>query len=103
MSKPNHHLFVCGSFRANGTPQGVCQKKESIGLIQYLQGEIEDRGLQGVEVAMTGCMNTCAKGPVVIDYPAGHWYGGVTTEVCDEILDAIESGSGCADAHLIQQ
>jgi len=103
MSKPAHHLFVCGSFRANGTPQGVCQKKDSISLIQYLQGEIEERGLEGVEVAMTGCMNTCAKGPIVIDYPAGHWYGGVTTSVCDAILDAIESGSGCAEPHLLPQ
>jgi hypothetical protein len=23
MQKPSHHIFVCGSFRMNGTPQGV--------------------------------------------------------------------------------
>jgi (2Fe-2S) ferredoxin len=101
MTTPTHHLFVCGSFRANGTPAGACVKKESLQLVQYLQEEVDSRGLQGVVVSMTGCLNCCVNGPVVIDYPSGHWYKGVTEEVADEILEAIESGSGVAEAHLI--
>lgn len=101
MSKPNHHLFVCGSFRASGQAQGVCQKKSSLGLVQYLTEEAEDRGLEGIEVSLTGCMNTCDRGPIVIDYPAGHWYGKVDESVCDDILDAIEEGRA-AEQHLIE-
>lgn len=93
MDKPAHHLFVCGSFRANGTPQGNCAKKSSLALVQYLQEEVDNRGLVGVVVSMTGCLNTCVNGPVVIDYPAGHWYKGVTEEGADAILDAIENGT----------
>lgn len=100
MDKPQHHLFVCGSFRANGTPQGNCVKKESLQLVQHLQGEIDDRGIEGVAVAMTGCLNCCVNGPVVIDYPSGHWYKGVTPAIADEILDAIEAGT-VAEAHLV--
>ncbi len=100
MDKPEHHLFVCGSFRANGTPQGNCAKKESLALVQYLQEEVDSRGLSGVLVSMTGCLNCCVNGPVVVDYPAGHWYHSVTPDVADGILDAIENGA-VAETNLI--
>ena len=100
MDKPAHHLFVFGSFRANGTPQGNCAKKESLQIVQKLQAEVDERELEGVSVAMTGCLNCCVKGPVVIDYPSGHWYAGVTPAIADAILDAIEHGT-VAEEHLI--
>lgn len=101
MEKPTHHLFVCGSFRANGTPQGNCAKKNALSLVQHLQEEVDSRDLGGsVAVAMTGCLNACVNGPVVIDYPSGHWYKAVTEEVADEILDAIENDT-VAEKHLI--
>ena len=49
MTTPTHHLFVCGSFRANGTPAGACVKKESLQLVQYLQEEVDSRGLPSSE------------------------------------------------------
>ncbi len=30
MQKPQYHLFICSSFRANGEPKGVCFKKARI-------------------------------------------------------------------------
>ncbi|MGA2091445.1 MAG: (2Fe-2S) ferredoxin domain-containing protein, partial [Endomicrobiales bacterium] len=45
MEKPEKHLFVCASFRANGEPQGVCHKKGSLGLLQYLQEGLNDRDM----------------------------------------------------------
>ena len=76
MTKPKHHLFICGSVRAGGEPQGICHKKQSIALLSYLQNEVQDRMLEGVEVAMTGCLNLCTRGPVMIDYPSGHLVSG---------------------------
>lgn len=102
MATPEHHLFVCGSFRANGSPAGACAKKESLQLVQYLQEEVDSRGLQGVVVSMTGCLNCCVNGPVVIDYPSGHWYKGVTEDVADVILEAIENGAEAPEEHLIK-
>lgn len=101
MNKPTHHLFVCGSFRQNGEPQGICHKRESLSLLSYLQGEVQDRMLEGVEIAATGCMNMCDKGPVLIDYPSGNWYANVNEEIIDDILDAIEEGDGVAKEHLM--
>jgi (2Fe-2S) ferredoxin len=101
MNKPEHHLFVCGSFRANGEANGACKNKDSIALLSYLQSEVQDRMLKGVEVSMTGCMNMCTMGPILIDYPAGNYYGRITEEKIDDILDAIEEGT-VAEAHLLK-
>ncbi|MCH8475499.1 MAG: (2Fe-2S) ferredoxin domain-containing protein [Opitutales bacterium] len=92
MNKPEHHLFICGSARANGELKGTCCNKNSIDLLSYAQGEIQDRMLDTVEVAMTGCLNICARGPVVIDYPSGRFYEKADEELIDELLDAIEEG-----------
>ncbi len=101
MEKPKHHLFVCASFRADGKAQGVCTKKGSMNLLSHLQREIQARILKGVEVSMTGCLNACAKGPVMIDYPAGDWYHSLDEEALDEILDAFEEGRVC-EARLVK-
>jgi len=95
MDKPKHHLFICGSIRANGAPQGTCCNNDSIALLSYAQSEVKDRMLDEVEVAMTGCLNICTKGPVLIDYPSGRWYSNVTEDLVDEILDAIEEDEVC--------
>jgi (2Fe-2S) ferredoxin len=97
MTKPKHHIFVCGSFRANGTPQGVCNKKNSMGLLQYLEQELADRGLSGVTVSSTGCLKACDAGPAMVIYPENWWYGRVETEsAIDEIIDALEAGEPAA-------
>ena len=102
MPKPTHHLFVCGSFRANGERQGVCHKKDSMSLLSYLQSEVQDRMIDGVEIAVTGCMNFCVKGPVMVDYPAGNFYRVPDNAAIDAILDAIEEDS-VAEAYLIPE
>lgn len=95
MTKPQHHLFICGSARASGELKGVCCNKDSVALLSYAQSEVQDRMLNGVEVSMTGCLNMCTRGPVVIDYPSGNYYEKATEELIDELLDAIEEGETC--------
>ena len=99
MSKPTHHIFVCGSFRPTGAA-GVCHKKESSQLLQHLTLEVQDRGLDDVMVSSTGCMKLCDHAPVVIVYPQGYWYKSVNEEAADAILDAIENNS-VAEEHLL--
>ena len=99
MQKPTTHIFVCGSFRANGA-QGVCHKKESATLLQYLSQEAADRGLDGIMVSSTGCLKLCDQGPVVIVYPEGSWYGKVNEQIADASLDAVENGT-VADEFLL--
>jgi (2Fe-2S) ferredoxin len=93
MDNNQTHILVCCSFRANGTPQGGCHKKGSGDLLGYLESQLSDRGLEEVQVSSTGCLKVCDRGPAVLVYPAGIWYGRVATEAdVDAILDAMERG-----------
>jgi (2Fe-2S) ferredoxin len=93
MQKPKHHMLICASFRSGGTPQGVCYKKESLQLMQYLEEELSDRGMTDVMISTTGCLNICDRGPIIVVYPEGYWYGEITEEdQIDGILDALEEG-----------
>jgi len=97
MEKPKHHIFVCCSFRASGEPQGVCHKKGSTGLLPYLENEISDRGLDGVQVSSAGCLKVCDRGPALVVYPENWWFGNINGESdVDAILDSIESGTPAA-------
>ena len=96
MKKPEYHIFVCNSFRLTGAPQGVCNKKGAPALLQYIEEEIIDRGLDAM-VSSTGCLKLCEKGPVMIIYPNNYWYGEVTEEAVDKILDALEDNKVVED------
>lgn len=101
MEKPKHHLFVCASFRASGEPQGVCNKKGSISFLQYLQEGLADRDMEDAMVSMSGCLKVCDRGPAMVVYPQGYWYGKVESEdAIDEILDALAQGKA-AEKYLI--
>jgi (2Fe-2S) ferredoxin len=89
MEKPNHHIFVCGSYRTTGQ-QGVCEKKDSSLILQHMTIEIQDRGLDEVMVSSTGCMNICHGGPVIVVYPEGRWYKHGTIQIAEAILDSLE-------------
>ena len=99
MHKPQYHLFLCNSFRVNGEPQGSCNRKHAPEVLAKLHEEVSDRGLDAV-VSTTSCLNVCESGPVLVVYPQGWWYAGVTDERVDEILDALEQDQPVEDLLL---
>lgn len=93
MNKPKHHILVCSSSRINGQQKGFCLSKDSVRIIGRFLEEIADRELEDeIMVTNTGCLSLCTKGPIVIIYPEGIWYGGVTDDDVEDILDALENG-----------
>ena len=94
MNSPKYHIFVCTSCRVNGTQKGFCFSKGSVDLIQRFMEEIEERDLSGaVMVTNTGCFGVCSRGPIVVIYPQGTWYGNVTEEDVATIMDQhVEGG-----------
>jgi (2Fe-2S) ferredoxin len=101
MKKPAHHVFVCGSFRMSGDPQGVCSKKGSMALLQYLESELSDRGMGDTVVSSTGCLKVCDRGPALVVYPENWWFGKIESEeAIDAVIDSIESGTP-APAYVI--
>jgi (2Fe-2S) ferredoxin len=91
MKKPTYHILVCNSYRIAGDAQGACNKKNAPALIQYIMEGAADRGLD-VTVSSTGCLNVCTQGPVMVLHPNNYWYGAITEDTVDEILDSLESG-----------
>jgi (2Fe-2S) ferredoxin len=91
MQKPTCHFFLCNSYRVNGDSQGACNRKGAADLLQYLQAEIADRGIDAI-VSTTSCLNVCEKGPILVIYPQEWWYFELTEEKVDQILDALATG-----------
>jgi len=88
MIQPKYHVFICASCRINGTQKGFCHAKGSVGLVQRFMEEIDECDLSSdVMVTNTGCFGICDKGPVVVVYPEGTWYGNVTEDDIAEIVE----------------
>ncbi len=92
MKKPENLILVCNSYRVAGEAQGFCNKSGATDFVQYISEECADRGIDAT-VTTTACLNVCSQGPIMVVQPANLWYGGVTEERVDEILDALEEGN----------
>ena len=77
----------------------MCYQKGGVDLIQAFMQEIEDRDLSGeVVINNTGCFGICDKGPVVVVYPEGVWYGNVSADDVERIFDEhFEGGKPVGD------
>jgi (2Fe-2S) ferredoxin len=101
MAIPKRQILLCQSFRAAGDKKGLCHK-QSEGLLQYIEEEVLDRGLDCLITATT-CLKQCEKGPVMVVQPENWWFGGVSSEeAVDVILDGLEAGEPAAK-HLISE
>ncbi|MBP2650434.1 MAG: Sucraseferredoxin family protein [Firmicutes bacterium] len=98
MQKPKYHIFVCTSSRIGGLQKGFCHTKGSVELMAKFMEEIEERDLGGeVFVTNTGCFGICEKGPIVVVYPDNIWYGSVSPDDVEEIMENhIEGGTPVA-------
>ncbi|MDR2135631.1 MAG: (2Fe-2S) ferredoxin domain-containing protein [Treponema sp.] len=98
MTKPKHHVLLCGSFRMNGAPLGACAKGGAGKLMQHLLEELSDRGMADVAVSCTTCLRVCDRGPALAVYPENWWFGRIDSEeAVDAVIDSIEAGSPAAD------
>jgi (2Fe-2S) ferredoxin len=100
MKAPKHHFLICTSSRVSGEPNGNCLRRSAAGLLPYLQEQLDERGFEETLVTNTGCLKACTEGPVLVVYPGGHWYGKVTEDAIDTILDALERGEPAEDLLL---
>ncbi|MDF2802428.1 MAG: dehydrogenase (ubiquinone) 24 kDa subunit [Anaerocolumna sp.] len=94
MVAPKYHIFVCTSCRINGVQKGFCYSKDAVGIVGKFMEELDDRGLSSdVMITNTGCFGICDKGPIAVVYPEGIWYGNLTEDDVERIMDShIEGG-----------
>lgn len=88
MARFQRHVFVCINDRGPDHPRGCCAAKGAADVAAALKRGVHARGLKRVVRAnKAGCLDQCARGVTLVVYPEGVWYGGVTAEDVDEIID----------------
>ena len=94
MAKFQLHLFTCVNTREDGDARGCCSARGADEVATALKRKLYARGFKRVVRAnKCQCLDQCAFGPVVVVYPEGVWYGKVTPEDVDEIIEKhIEGG-----------
>jgi len=80
-------ILVCANQRPPGHPRGCCGAYGGPQVRDAFTMKILENGLQGrVRATMTGCMDQCELGCVVVVYPDDVWYKGVRPEDVEEIF-----------------
>lgn len=87
--KFKRHVFVCTNERPPGHPRGCCKEKNSEGLLNTLKSEAAQAKLgPSVRIQKAGCLDHCEQGAALVVYPEGIWYGDVTPEDAQEIVQS---------------
>jgi (2Fe-2S) ferredoxin len=85
--KYEKHLFVCTNERADKSRK-CCGSEHGLMLVAEFKRQIKDRGLSGrIRAQRAGCFDTCEFGPAVVVYPEGIFYGNVSIEDVEEIVE----------------
>ena len=89
MAKFRQHVFVCINERSATDSRGCCASKGGADVAAAFKRKLYERGLKRiVRPNKAGCLDQCARGVSVVVYPEATWYGGVTPEDVDEIIDS---------------
>ena len=90
MPKFKKHVFICVNRRDKGHPRGCCDPRGEGELQRIFKTKLSELGVPGVEVRAnkSGCLDQCELGPTVVVYPEAVWYGHVTEEDVDEIIES---------------
>ena len=106
MERVSHHLLLC----ATSTKAKCCDPQLGAASWAALKAGIKSLGLenpereQGVVLrSKADCLRICTEGPVLLIWPDGCWYGGVTPDRIDRILTEHVIGGEPIDDWLIQR
>lgn len=87
MKRFNKHIFVCENVRPKDHPRGCCSEKGSVQLRALFKRRLKELGLNTeVRANAAGCLDACEHGVTVLIYPEQIWYGGVTENDVEEII-----------------
>lgn len=88
MPRFERHVFVCENERPPGHPKGCCAASGGAEVRERFKQAVARRGLKGkVRANRAGCLDLCECGVTVVVYPEQVWYGNVTVDDVDEIVE----------------
>ena len=89
MKRFEKHIFVCENKRLEGHPKGCCADKNSVEVRALFKKRLKELGLNiKMRANAAGCLDACEYGVTVVVYPEQVWYGRVTFEDVEEIIQS---------------
>jgi (2Fe-2S) ferredoxin len=87
MKRFEKHIFICENVRPKDHPRGCCSEKGSKELREQFKIRLKQLGLNTtVRANASGCLDACEFGMSVVVYPEQTWYGNVTVQDVEEII-----------------
>ncbi len=69
------HIFVCENVREGENARVSCGKQNTKKIREYLKKKIKEVApTKKIRVNMSGCLDRCELGPILVSYPAGSWF-----------------------------
>jgi len=78
VAQAERHLFIC-------IGPDCCSTTEGEQVWEYIKQRVRETGLKAMRTK-AGCFRICAGGPWLVVYPEGTWYGSITPERFERIL-----------------
>lgn len=80
------HIFICANQKAEG--KTCCGEARGMELVNKFKEVLREKGLQGkIRAQRSGCIDACSNGPALVIYPEGTYYGHVTLNDVERIID----------------
>jgi (2Fe-2S) ferredoxin len=87
MKRYEKHIFICENKRSKEDSRGCCFDKGGSDLKAEFKERIKQLGLKSsVRANTSGCLDACEFGASVVVYPEQIWYGRVTLDDVEEII-----------------
>ena len=86
--KYKKHVFVCCNQKGEG--KKCCGADTGEEYVKQLREKLIDAGInpkQEIRVQKSGCLGVCKNGPAIAVYPEGIFYGNVSTNDLDSIIE----------------
>jgi (2Fe-2S) ferredoxin len=89
MKRYEKHIFICQNKRPKDDPRGCCFDKGGENIKVKFAERLKQLGLKSnVRANTSGCLDACEFGASVVVYPEQIWYGGVTVDDVEEIIQS---------------
>ncbi|NMB80608.1 MAG: (2Fe-2S) ferredoxin domain-containing protein, partial [Ignavibacteria bacterium] len=83
------HIFICHNKREEVHPRGSCLNKGSNEVTDQFKKRLKELGLNSkIRANSAGCLDACEFGTAIVIYPEQVWYGSVTIEDVEEIIQS---------------
>lgn len=89
MNRFSKHIFICENKRPDGHPRGCCAEKGSAEIREKFKSRIKELGLNtDARTNSAGCLDACEFGVSAVVYPEQIWYGGISLNDVEEIIQS---------------